>query len=1130
MSTFFNKGNQRIQWQFQLPLDAKMMNEHFLGSLPLGIYTGFTLNVITSAAYQASIAPGVMEIKDDSNKTQIKCQTTSTYIISGVSASNPYIHAQYEWNDRVLNFCDFVGLSTAQGTSANKVSNYICLGKANFGASGYITSFDYTDRQPAIFPVKPNTNQIVGELYRILSAGPHIRIVNHPDLGLIEISARYTEPDHHRLEGLYDDDHKQYLLTNGTRELTADWNAGYWIMSAQGVGRVSADILHARDPDQLYVSGYTLPRYLAERTNEIVCAGTDVGITYDPVAPTLTISAGVRSAGEELNIPLRSGILGGKFSNSHSQTDGGIHTKYIDVEDRHVGGNFWKSVGIDTWGSDFRDYRYSFQGCGNGIFPLGYQSDTGYRPDISGTFAFSELWTYPGDAIYKTNTFVCMSEPDLGPQLGVYPLGPNAYGTNGRVVETSYPFGPIWTSATKQVGFPPYSSLSRQDTTYVHGNAVSFSLSNYGYIMGGISGGFTTPDFDDRHTRCERYNPNYDIWTRISDSPRDFYLAKDFEINGYGYVARQSFEYWNESWLYDPAIDIWKQRNNCNLNVEYGASRDVPAISGEEIGYPGSFAINGFGYCGGGQYAPSGYVPEEDSVTASNNWFQTRAFVEYSPSMDLWSIRTQVPVCGSQWGACDIAGLGYFIGSYDGEVGRETDGYQYSNVSFYEIPEIFRLGYIPKDQIAHRIQIGTYIDRKQVQAPISINTYCNGYIFKDPTNVDLVMYSHNIFTVPGISSYDNTYMMGREGAAWWLYNSYFSVTNDKPNSPNPPAKGLFDYKLSVGIPPFNSQPGSAASASSATSLRGYWTLRKTGLPIPRMSGASVSCNGFGWYLFGTSADSPSANEDDIYRYDDSSDFWLLADIDASRSKSQGIAVAGLGKIWHLGGGEDTPSNQLFAFDDTIMSITTKATMTTARTGPFSFVVNSLVYVLMGASADAPSANVIDLCERYNPTLNAWQTIASAPESRYLGASTNLNGNGFCVGGLSGTSYKAENYKYLPHRDVWTTRSSISTTRSDFPIIRLKGYLFAFGGYNGSDYGDSIRFNDELNAWDFTAPMSTERYAHGGFYVNDYGYSIGGYDGSDTLSTMEKLTMFVKPEQISVALYVHDHDRPYHGVQ
>ncbi len=85
MSTPTNKGDQRISWYYQLPLSSSLLNERFYGILPAGIFSGLTLSIASSGS--VGISPGVVEIKDDRNKMQIKSQVLSdfTFLLPGSS-------------------------------------------------------------------------------------------------------------------------------------------------------------------------------------------------------------------------------------------------------------------------------------------------------------------------------------------------------------------------------------------------------------------------------------------------------------------------------------------------------------------------------------------------------------------------------------------------------------------------------------------------------------------------------------------------------------------------------------------------------------------------------------------------------------------------------------------------------------------------------------------------------------------------------------------------------------------------------------------------------------------------------------------------------------------------------------
>ena len=125
---------------------------------------------------------------------------------------------------------------------------------------------------PEIFNLPVETSIASGDLIAIfdVSAG-QIRKMTQANL-----TAGVGVTDHGALTGLTDDDHTQYLLANGTRALSADWDAGsfeiraqtfesdvatgtapFTIASATAVSNLNADMVDGVHASSMYQSGGT---------------------------------------------------------------------------------------------------------------------------------------------------------------------------------------------------------------------------------------------------------------------------------------------------------------------------------------------------------------------------------------------------------------------------------------------------------------------------------------------------------------------------------------------------------------------------------------------------------------------------------------------------------------------------------------------------------------------------------------------------------------------------------------------------------------------------------------------------------------------------------------------------------
>lgn len=145
--------------------------------------------------------------------------------------------------------------------------------------------------------------------------------------------------DHGSLTGLGDDDHPQYLLANGTRALSANWNAGAFRITAQefagwGIVPVGGVVAWLKS----FAGTPALPDGWVECNGQVLA---DAASVYNgQTVPNLNGSGGTRRF---LRGSTASGATGGSTTHTHSYS--GCHTSYGPSATVSVGiGPPWTTV------------------------------------------------------------------------------------------------------------------------------------------------------------------------------------------------------------------------------------------------------------------------------------------------------------------------------------------------------------------------------------------------------------------------------------------------------------------------------------------------------------------------------------------------------------------------------------------------------------------------------------------------------------------------------------------------------------------------------------------------------------------------------------------------------------------
>ncbi|KAM7537571.1 hypothetical protein Aperf_G00000064528 [Anoplocephala perfoliata] len=122
------------------------------------------------------------------------------------------------------------------------------------------------------------------------------------------------------------------------------------------------------------------------------------------------------------------------------------------------------------------------------------------------------------------------------------------------------------------------------------------------------------------------------------------------------------------------------------------------------------------------------------------------------------------------------------------------------------------------------------------------------------------------------------------------------------------------------------------------------------------------------------------------------------------------------------------------------------------------------------------------------------------------ASTTVSAsNGAPNEGFPGQSGELQSFveAYNPLVDRWEVVESMSSERSRYAVVALKGCLYAIGGLDAHSRLNTVeKFDPKTGIWERVASMNYRRSALGAAVLNERIYVCGGYDGVSSLRTCE----------------------------
>jgi len=182
---------------------------------------------------------------------------------------------------------------------------------------------------------------------------------------------------------------------------------------------------------------------------------------------------------------------------------------------------------------------------------------------------------------------------------------------------------------------------------------------------------------------------------------------------------------------------------------------------------------------------------------------------------------------------------------------------------------------------------------------------------------------------------------------------------------------------------------------------------------------------------------------------------------------------------------------------------TKAQMPTPRARFAQVAHGGLIYVIAGASASGPSAEL----EVYDPIADSWQRKTNKPSPVSNVGAAALSGSIYVPGGYdAGGTVTTTVEIYSPSTDTWATGVPLPHPVCGYAITAYRDELYVFGGWDGTEVVDTTyRFEPKTERWQILSPLPSPRAFAAAAIVDDTIYVAGGYDGEKEYSLFHAYT-------------------------
>ena len=138
-----------------------------------------------------------------------------------------------------------------------------------------------------------------------------------------------------------------------------------------------------------------------------------------------------------------------------------------------------------------------------------------------------------------------------------------------------------------------------------------------------------------------------------------------------------------------------------------------------------------------------------------------------------------------------------------------------------------------------------------------------------------------------------------------------------------------------------------------------------------------------------------------------------------------------------------------------------------------------VYAIGGYGGSA-NASCLNSVERYDPTTNKWETIASMTQGRRALAAVAMPDGIYAIGGYNGKDYIRSMEKYCIETNTWEHVANLASSKCTMSAVVSPDYknIYVIGGFNGAQLNEIEVYCTQTKKFSTFSPgMSQKRFMH-----------------------------------------------------
>ena len=161
-------------------------------------------------------------------------------------------------------------------------------------------------------------------------------------------------------------------------------------------------------------------------------------------------------------------------------------------------------------------------------------------------------------------------------------------------------------------------------------------------------------------------------------------------------------------------------------------------------------------------------------------------------------------------------------------------------------------------------------------------------------------------------------------------------------------------------------------------------------------------------------------------------------------------------------------------------------------------------VIVVAGGEDENKILLVSTEVYQTSFNEWRIISALKQQRSSHALVSCDGYLYAIGGWSGSNFLSSVERLDDLKGEWINTKTMQTPRGAFAAVNCDGLVYAMGGRFSNQKSSTLKtvekYDPSTNKWKYVSNMNFKRCAHAACALRNKIYVVGGLDADGKVVT------------------------------